>query len=271
MKQMCKYALVQFMPFVETGEFANVGVIICSPKTGYWDFKLAPIAFARVTDFFKEMDKQVYKVAIKSFVDEMTLTSQYAKSLHNESMVKFFAEITRPREALLHFSTVRTMLTDAPEQALDALYDKFIHRDFVNKKYREDQMATALRRKFKGKVEVKYTERTLSPGFREFKIPLVANENSNLRLIKPLAFAQTKAAQLFEHGERWHNRLQALLTEEIVTPKNILLPIEKDLKLTGERKEAFQEVKELFVQDNFQLVNFNESGKIIAFANDILH
>lgn len=270
MKQMCKYALVQFMPFVETGEFANVGIIICSPKTGYWDFKLAPAAFARVTDFFKEMDKHVYKVAIKGFVDEMEFTNQYAKTLRNEGMVGFFTEITRPREALLRFSTVRTMLTENPEQVLEALYKKFIHRDFINKKYREDQMVKMLRQQFSTKVTVKYTEQTLSPGFREFRIPLVANEDNNVRLIKPLAFGQSKAAQLFEHGEIWCNRLRALLEDDVM-PEHILLPLEKDTKLTGEKKAAYEEIKKLFSQDNFQLVDFTETDRIIEFANDTFH
>ncbi|HVK54151.1 MAG TPA: DUF3037 domain-containing protein, partial [Burkholderiales bacterium] len=28
----CHYAIVRFLPFVETGEFANVGVVLFSPN-----------------------------------------------------------------------------------------------------------------------------------------------------------------------------------------------------------------------------------------------
>jgi hypothetical protein len=38
-----QYAVVRFMPFIETREFANVGVVLIAPKTGKFLFKLAPI------------------------------------------------------------------------------------------------------------------------------------------------------------------------------------------------------------------------------------
>ena len=30
----CRYAIVQFMPYAETGEFANVGVVLCLSADG---------------------------------------------------------------------------------------------------------------------------------------------------------------------------------------------------------------------------------------------
>ncbi len=36
----CRYAVVQFAPYRETGEFANAGVVLMCPETGHFDFKL---------------------------------------------------------------------------------------------------------------------------------------------------------------------------------------------------------------------------------------
>lgn len=273
MKQMCKYALVQFMPFVETGEFANVGVLLCVPKKGYWDFKLAPTQFGRVTSFFKEMDRKVYQVALKNFAAEMCLTQKHAQAFHNEGSVNFFNEITRPREALLHFSAVRTLLTDSPEKELEALYERFINRGFVNKPYKEQQMVSALKKQFAlENIAVKYTEKKLKAGVREFTVPLTAETNRGLKLIKPLAFDQERPTQILEHGETWVNRLRALLEQDLVDAENILLPFDAAKNLEKERKEAFEEVKKLFKKECIALVNFEKnSNQIIRFASEQLH
>ena len=39
-----RYAIVQFQPYSETGEFANVGVVLVCPETGFFDFKLQAAA-----------------------------------------------------------------------------------------------------------------------------------------------------------------------------------------------------------------------------------
>jgi len=49
MKTLCLYAIVRFMPYAETQEFANVGVVMCVPDKNIFKFKLAPKHFARIT------------------------------------------------------------------------------------------------------------------------------------------------------------------------------------------------------------------------------
>lgn len=272
MKQMCKYALVQFMPFVETGEFANIGVLLCAPKTNYWEFKLAPQRFKRVTDFFEEMEKEVYKIAVGKFKEEMETTKEIACNRGVRDVVEFFTEITRPRQALVRFSNVRTMITGDPARELDALYERFIHRDFVTEQYKEQQMVTALKKQINAEgIPVKYIEQKMKVGVREFTIPLTAETSKGLKLIKPLAFDQKRPTQLFEHGEKWFNRLKALLDEGKVKPQNILLPIDATENLKGERREALREVNKIFESEEMRIVNYDQKERIIAFATDIFH
>ena len=273
MKQMCKYALVQFMPFVETGEFANVGVVLCAPNKNYWEFKLAPQRFKRLTDFFNEMDKEVYKVAVMRFEEEMAVTKAFAEQQKMaKDLVSFFTEVTRPRQALLRFSHVRTLLTDNPETELAALYETFIHRDFVTKKYKEQLMGAALRKQINHKnLAYKYKEKKLKANVREVTIPLAADTNDGLRLIKPLAFRQTRATQLFEHGETWYNRIYSLIEDGVVEVDNVLLPIDMAKAIKGEKREALEAVKELFKRKGINLVNYAEREKIVDFAGAIRH
>jgi len=271
MKQMCKYALVQFMPFVETGEFANVGIVMCAPNMRHWGFKLAPQRFKRLTDFFKEMDKEVYKVAVTKFEEEMELTKTFAKQQEDiKSLVDFFTEVTRPRQALLRFSNVRTILTDNPEFELEALYEKFIHRDFVTKQYKEHQMAAALKKQInKEYLAVKYVEKKLKANIREVTIPLAANTNEGLKLIKPLAFRQTRATQLFEHGETWYNRIYSLIKDGVVDVDNVLLPIDAASSIKGEERDALEAVRALFKCKDISLIDYAETEKITHFASGV--
>ena len=56
----CQYAIVRFMPYIETGEFANVGILLWAPKTRYLGFKLLRKKHARITQFFEELDRGLY-------------------------------------------------------------------------------------------------------------------------------------------------------------------------------------------------------------------
>jgi hypothetical protein len=58
-KFACRYAVVQFVPYSETGEFANVGVVLICPETGYFGFQLQTRKYARVTAFFDELKSPV--------------------------------------------------------------------------------------------------------------------------------------------------------------------------------------------------------------------
>lgn len=62
----CQYAIVRFTPFVETGEFANVGIVLFAPRQKSLLFKLVTKRYARITGFFHELDAGVYATPLKT-------------------------------------------------------------------------------------------------------------------------------------------------------------------------------------------------------------
>ena len=59
-KFACQYALLRFRPFVETGEFANVGVVLLAPEARFFGFKLLnKQRHGRITHFFHQLDRKV--------------------------------------------------------------------------------------------------------------------------------------------------------------------------------------------------------------------
>ena len=56
----CQYTIIRFLPYAETGEFANVGIVLACPETGLLDARLMPTKkTGRITGFFEQLDKQI--------------------------------------------------------------------------------------------------------------------------------------------------------------------------------------------------------------------
>jgi len=105
----CHYAIVRFLPFVETGEFANVGIVLFAPKARYFGFKLLMNRYARVTNFFEQLDAKVFRAAMRTFreelarIDEMLKrlgTDRRLKGLDHDNALALWNEVIKPRETM---------------------------------------------------------------------------------------------------------------------------------------------------------------------------
>ena len=67
----CLYAVVHFAPFVETGEFANVGIIMMAPEQRYFGFKLMGRRHSRVTHFFEQLEAKVFRATMNTLREEL--------------------------------------------------------------------------------------------------------------------------------------------------------------------------------------------------------
>ena len=265
------YAVVRFMPFAETREFANVGVVVIAPKLGIYDFKLAPQKFGRVTQFFDDLDGVVYKHAIESFEAELERVRNYL--VHNyvqgKGLVEYFKEITRTRESVLHFGEIGTLLTDNVNATVDNLYDRLIGRNFTaNKEYKEQQMIRVLKSQLTSSLpkDVRYTKQSIKAGMFDISMPLVTKINSNYRVIRPLAFEQKNVLQAMEHGETWINRLKKLIDSEVIEAKRALFALEKPINRKLEFMKVYEDVYGEIQNLGAVAENFSETANIIKFA-----
>jgi hypothetical protein len=102
-KFACQYALLRFRPFAETGEFANVGIVLLAPEARFFGFRLLN-HYGRITQFFKELDKKVYLNGRELFKEEL---ERFAAQLRKQALdgrktvpdvrlaVDLFAELVR--------------------------------------------------------------------------------------------------------------------------------------------------------------------------------
>lgn len=137
MKQLvCNYAPLRFLPYREVGEFVNVGVVLHSPQTDYFGYRLAPLKrTGRVTRFFPELDAKLFKAALQGIARELArLQGQHrmlppqeevAPEIAKQQMHRFL-EVIRRREGLLHFGEAGTLMAASPQEALDELFGRLI-------------------------------------------------------------------------------------------------------------------------------------------------
>ena len=199
MKYACQYAIVHFLPFVETGEFANVGVVLFCPQKHFFDFKLITRRHKRITYFFHQIDGGIYRDAISFFRVElekkkkMITQSQFTACGVTAAQGKFaerlFVEITRKREAMLRFDNVRAVLTDNPAQKLDELFSFYVEHDFVKKENKQQELERQIRCTLTNHQLARfYEERVIGNEFYSEKFPFVRGTGAETKVIKPLNF-----------------------------------------------------------------------------------
>lgn len=137
MRKACQYAIIRFMPFIETGEFANVGIVLLCPEQRFFDFRLLG-RHERIIRFFEGMDERVYTEArrfldgelgrIKAALETGPFDRRPADVRAAQAL---FQELTRPREALMRFDMPRAVLTDDSRAKLDELYGRYVERNFA--------------------------------------------------------------------------------------------------------------------------------------------
>lgn len=140
----CRYAVVQFLPYAETGEFANVGIALLCPEARYFGYRLQPARRTRrITAFFERLDRADYVRALRLFQQELSrvgalLNNEIFPQGKAEAARQLFTALTHPREAMVRFSPVRAVMADSPQQMLDELFGRYVEHDFATREYRED-------------------------------------------------------------------------------------------------------------------------------------
>ncbi|QUM82024.1 DUF3037 domain-containing protein [Moritella sp. 5] len=266
MSMSCLYAIVRFAPYAETSEFANVGIVLCVPQTGFIGFKLAPPRFKRVSQFFDDLDNKLFSATRNNIEKELCRLQEYAHKVSERQLADVFIELIRERESIIRFGEVRSaLLKGDPQEFIEKLYKQFIGRDFLTKEYRENVMVKDIRNSLRQKGVPKFKEDKIANELFEATFPLVNRDNSP-KIIKPLAFQQSTTTKIIEHGELWHWKVKRLIKTGSLDEKNVLLPFEEPKCGTEKLKRAYQEVVTGFKELNVQVCDFKDKNELMKFA-----
>ena len=277
-KLACQYALLRFRPFVETGEFANVGVVLLCPEGRFFGFKLLK-KYGRITKFFHQLDSKVYLNSKALFIEELQRVAQHMKcnALDGRKrvvdvpfVVNLFAELTRMRDAMLQFDERRIVLADDPKAKLNEIFDYYVERNFVTKAYQERLLENSVRRLlFKGDSDLSTQYPQGKVGTTDFIVnfPFVHKRGEVVdRVIKPLYLAQEDSTKLLNHGGLWVDKVRRLRKRNAL-PKNVLFPLAAP-KPDSRAFRAYDEIRQDLVEAGVEVALASDERRILDFAGE---
>lgn len=275
MKNVCQYAIVQFMPYPETREFANAGIVLICPERGFFGFKLLK-RYGRITRFFESMDRRVYLEGKKGLHDEFMRLRALLKGgdldmrrRHRDlsEASRLFLEMTRRREAVFRFDQPSVVLADDPKATCEELYGYYVERDFVTKEYQEKHLERAMRRLLiNANLSERFEEHTLGDEDYHARFPFVAmKEDIPIRVIKPLFLGQDEPNRIYAHADLWIPKIKRLRAKSML-PDAVMFPLEAPSSQDEKRIRAFEEVRSELAVLGVITVAANDQNGILAFA-----
>lgn len=244
-KFACRYAVVQFVPYSETGEFVNAGVVLVCPQTGYFNFLLQTRRYKRVTAFFDELAPKVYLTAMRAIESEMErVQAMLAQFAPDDDVVRTaFTSLVHPREAIIRFSPTRVLLTEAPEKELTRLFEDYVNRAFATPEYVEKKLGKRLSTLIKGlNLQVPFREAKIGDAEVHARFALVQRSSTEfLKVIKPFNLNQAEPNGIFDHGDAWVQKIRRLQARQWL-PKDVLFAVAGPRETDTKRYAAFREI-----------------------------
>lgn len=271
-KFACQYAIVRFLPYLETGEFANVGIVMLCPDAGFFDFKMLARG-RRITAFFDKLDAGIYRRAANDFKEELKrirnwLAHRQDRTMDVELARHLFGELTRQCETMLRFDNVRVVLAADPAQQLDELFGHYVERNFAAKEYHEQLLEMSVRKVLvEANLNKQYQPLTLGDAATyHAKLPFVHLEGERaVKAIKPLFLAHDDPAQIYDHGWAWFGKVGRLRALHLL-PEQVLFAVQGPAEEQGGRYEVFQEVIAQMAANDVQVVPNAQTQRIVEFA-----
>lgn len=267
-KVACQYAIVRFAPYVETEEFANVGVLLIAPEHNYFQFKLEKRRYGRITRFFDELNPALYREALHALETEL---ERIQALLHTHDPAMFhtlFDEVVRPRESIVRFSEARMVLTDDPAAKLDELFAFYVERNFITKEYRETVLEKGVRQWLqKAKLAERFQRLTVGNESYQRTFPFVEQvDNKPVKVIKPLNLAHDQPSKIIDHGGSWVVALDALKRRDQL-PEHVLFTVDvPEVRAGHKRMDACNEMVERLEETGVTVVQYKERKRVVEFA-----
>lgn len=271
----CNYAVVRFLPYRETGEFVNVGVVLYCREADFFDVALETQRRRRVTDFFPELDRDIFTTGRQTFYEELQRVKKLLRAddrkLNNETRTGVFQELVRPRESVFRFGEVGTVLAEDPTAKLAELFDRYVNRQFAqNREYQETVMARRLMDVLKAHELVGHYLQNKKVGNDEFHVlmPIVSEARNAQgvvrRAIKPLDLDRDEPTKIYDHGDAWIKRVERLRKVNQL-PEGMLFTI-REATADDKRVKACRAICDELVRLDVRVLTSGDENGVLEFA-----
>lgn len=278
MKHACVYAIIKFRPFIETGEFANIGVVLMSTSFKYIDFQLLTRP-KRVTSFFGELDKHVYRDAMAAFKEEMERFTDLVNNVAFDGIYRplntniaemYFSNLLKAREGLIRFDDSRLVLTDNPKEKLQELFEFYVKRNFVTVEYQqkllENQVKDLLHRE-----HLHFQPSKVGTADFLINFPFVKRNGAGqvLGIIKPLHVAQEDTTRILTTGGGWVDRIRRLKRHKAL-PDDVLFVLNSPPENAERRFNAYLEIKDDLIDLGVTVAPSTNANEVVNFAHNLI-
>ena len=125
--QACNYAMLRFLPYPETGEFVNVGVLVTCQQPCLLHFRAEQTMPERAKSLFPKQNPAMFDASLEALRREMERVE--AGVCDPKSVQHAFRDSVRIRESVFRFGEVRTVLTATPENLADELFARYVRME----------------------------------------------------------------------------------------------------------------------------------------------
>jgi hypothetical protein len=263
MKQVCQYHIIQFQPFAETGEFANIGIVLFAPRARRLLFKLLdPRQHGRITQFFEPLDGKLFTHVHHALQTELARLAEYPDAAVIE-------ELTRPREDIIRYSPKRVLFADTEvfAQTLDGLFEHYVQRSFAHEEGYEERLHKRVRGLLKDwGLDNRFHEKTLGDEHYPVRFPFVGDGEVR-GIIKPIHFQHTKPAYLIDHGLAWLGKVRQLKRTGHIAPNATLFACQPPAPNNALLQRAYADVRGQIEEEGIVIVPIEQTADIEAFAH----
>lgn len=276
MKTPILYSFIRFLPFQESGEFVNIGLLMCEPKKKKLTYKLVKKNDARVNHFFhnSKIFNNVHYL-INDQLKYITKVINVDSFNSDQEIINFFNHYTEEKNGLFQFSNSAISLVENPEKEFNNIYTKFIKLAAVPNENKETLIIKGYKSLFKhenNQLLMKYKEHKVQGDIAKFSLPLALkskpeNDVQILKAIKPLAFDQSETPRMIEHCDTWISKINRADEEGLLRKEDILFTLGNDE--TKENNKMFNIIKKSFDRAKIQHLNWDDNSNILLFAKDV--
>lgn len=214
-KQPYSYTVLRYIHDVMTGEFVNVGVVLCAPLSDFLGVR-SRSTIGRLKDVFPDLDRKAFKSAMKSIersvarIDKEKRKSTLFRS--TDDALHIGLSILPNDDSSLQWSKLGTGITNDPQTTLDRLFDRMVAR--YDSKFRERRTEYEIWRPVRQKLEERHLapllqEKVFHGGSDEIVFEH-ARKNGVWHCYEPISLDLVDADGIKEKARRWLGHLTAV-------------------------------------------------------------
>jgi hypothetical protein len=212
-KHAYSYVVLQYRHDVWVGEALNAGVLLFSESARFLKLKTRT-GQGRLAQAYPDLDHGAFREAVKAMARRFDgIVSNSGMFLPKGGALEIGQSVLLPDDSSLSWGMTGSGIADAPEDALNKIYSRFVGRydKAAGREPRTDDMVFETVRR---KLEIAELYWQVQPEVVRSKYASISFKhtikNGALHVIQPISFDSADAENMLDKAAKWAGRLQSI-------------------------------------------------------------